>query len=180
MRKVVADLFISLDGIPEAPDKWQFEFDGVMEAHLAARLLEADAVLLGRVTYDEWAPYWPTAEHEPFATYINNTQKYVFSKTLDKVEWQNSILVKGDLVQEIAKLKAQPGKNISTEGSPSIVRALIAADLLDELSLVVHPAIAGQGKSLWAEADHIKRLTLLSSKTTPSGCVISTYRRYEG
>src|SRR5690242_21659961 len=119
MRKVIAGLFISLDGVVESPDKWQEHFDEDMEAAMAEQLASQDAVLLGRVTYQEWASYWPTAPHEPFASFINSTPKYVFSTTLESVEeWKNSTLIQGDLAQEIAHLKQMPGKNIGTAGSP--------------------------------------------------------------
>src|SRR5574341_1146096 len=94
MSKVVAGLFISLDGIIESPDKWQFDyFNDEMVAALTAHIGAEDTLILGRVTYQEWAPYWPTSTDEPYASHINNTPKFVFSKTLDKVEWKNSTLV---------------------------------------------------------------------------------------
>jgi dihydrofolate reductase len=109
MRKVFSGLFISMDGVTEAPNLWQFDvFDADMGAAMSAVLAEEDTVLLGRVTYQEWAPYWPTSNDEPFASFINNTPKYVFSNTLKSVEWQNSTLVKRPLAAEIAWLKGQP------------------------------------------------------------------------
>src|SRR5215471_13955651 len=113
MRKVVSGLFISLDGVVQDPYKWQFDhFDeGVVEA-MTAILAAEDAMLLGRVTYQEWAGYWPTSTDEPYASHINNIAKYVVSTTLDKVEWNNSTLLKGNLAEELASLKQQPGKNI--------------------------------------------------------------------
>ena len=142
MRKLFAALFISLDGVTEAPNMWQFDnFDEDMEAAMAAALAEEDTVLLGRVTYQEWAPYWPTSPHEPFATFINNTPKYVVSTTLNKVEWKNSMLIKGDVPQAITALKQQPGRNIGVAGSPTLVRYLLSNNLLDELTLLVHPSL---------------------------------------
>jgi dihydrofolate reductase len=177
MRKVVAGLFISLDGVVESPDKWQEHFDEDMEEAMMEQVTSQDAVLLGRVTYQEWAPYWPTATHEPFASFINSTPKYVFSTTLDSVEeWKNSTLVKGDLAQEIAKLKQQPGKNIGTAGSPTLVASLLEQDLLDELILLVHPVVVGNGKRLFKDGSSLKRLKLLSSKATRTGAVILTYQ----
>src|SRR5437870_5126997 len=121
MRKVIAGLFITLDGVVESPDKWQEQFDEDMGQAMTEQLASQDAVLLGRVTYQEWASYWPTATDEQFASFINSTPKYVFSTTLESVEaWQNSTLVKGDLAQEIARLRQQPGKNIGTAGSPTL------------------------------------------------------------
>jgi dihydrofolate reductase len=177
MRKVYAALFISLDGVTESPDKWQFDhFDDDMAAHMGEQLAAQDAVLLGRVTYQEWAPYWPTSTDEPFASFINATPKYVVSTTLDKVEWQNSTLINGNLADEIATLKRQPGKNIGVAGSPTLVRSMLQASLLDELILMVHPVIAGRGKRLFADGGDLKRLKLVDSKTTRTGVVILTYR----
>ena len=176
MRKVIAGLFISLDGVVEAPDIWQEHFDEEMEEAMMEQLSDQDAVLLGRVTYQEWAPYWPTSTVE-FANFINPTPKYVFSTTLDSVEeWQNSTLIKGNLAQEIARLKQLPGKNIGTAGSPSLVHSLIEQGLLDELILMVHPVIVGKGKRLFKDEDSLKRLKLLSSKTSRTGTMILTYQ----
>src|SRR6266700_2382631 len=108
MRKVIAGLFITLDGVVEAPNKWQEHFDEDMGQALTEQLASQDAVLLGRVTYEEWASYWPTATDEPFASFINNTPKYVVSNSLNSVEeWQNSTLLKGNLAEELTKLKQQ-------------------------------------------------------------------------
>jgi dihydrofolate reductase len=177
VRKVVSGLFISLDGVTESPDQWQFDhFDeGMMEA-LTAHLAGEDAVLLGRVTYQEWADYWPTSTDEPYASHINNIPKYVVSTTLDKVEWQNSTLIKGNLAEAIARLKQQPGKNIGVAGSPTLVRSLLQNDLLDELTLMVHPVVAGKGKRLFKDGADLKRLRLVDSTTTPTGVAILTYQ----
>src|SRR5262245_22605698 len=111
MRKVVSGLFISLDGVTESPDQWQFDhFDDDMMAALGTYIAETDTVLMGRVTYQEWAPYWPTSTDEPFASFINNVPKYVVSKTLDQVEWgkwDNTRLIKEDLAEAITRLKQQ-------------------------------------------------------------------------
>ena len=178
MRKVISGLFISLDGVTESPDQWQFDhFDEDMLELLQAHIAAEDAILLGRVTYQEWASYWPTATDEPFASFINSTPKYVFSTTLDNVdEWQNSTLLKGDLAQEITRLKQQPGKNIGTAGSPTLVHSLLEQGLLDELILLVHPVVAGSGKRLFKDGEGLKRLNLLSSKATRTGTVILTYQ----
>ena len=179
MRKVVSGLFISVDGVVEAPHLWQFDvFDqdmvGIMSAHLAGE----DSILLGRVTYSEWAPYWPTSTDEPYASHINNTPKIVVSTTLKQVDWQNSTLVSGNLPGVIGELKRQPGKNIGVAGSPTLVRSLLRDDLLDELILMVHPVIAGNGKRLFAEGDALKRLNLVNSKVTGSGVAVLTYHRH--
>jgi len=177
MRNVVSALFISLDGVTESPDQWQFDhFDAEMMAKIGSHIASEDTILLGRVTYQEWAPYWPTSTDEPYASHINNTPKYVVSTTLDKVEWQNSTLVKGSLAEEITRLKQQPGKNIGVAGSPTLVRSLLQDDLLDELTLMIHPVVVGRGKRLFKEGSDLKRLQLVGSQTTSTGVVIATYQ----
>lgn len=176
MRKLVCALFISLDGVTEAPDLWQFDhFDDDMLESMQAQISAQDAVLLGRVTYEEWADYWPTSTYEPFASFINNTPKYVASTTLDRVDWDKSTLLKGNALEEIRKLKQQPGQNIGTAGSPTLVRSLIQADLVDELTLTIHPVIAGQGKRLFEGNFDLKRLKLVDNKTSKTGVAIVTY-----
>src|SRR6266498_1615564 len=139
MRKVNAGLFITLDGVTQSPEKWQFDyFDDDMMAAMGAHIDAEDTILLGRVTYQDWAPYWPTSADEPYASHINNTPKYVVSTSLDKVEWGKwgkISLIKGNLAEEIARLKQQPGKNIGVSGSPTLVRSMLQNDLLDELTL---------------------------------------------
>jgi dihydrofolate reductase len=177
MRKVISGLFISLDGVTESPEQWQFDlFDADLGAAMQAHIDAEDTILLGRVTYQDWAPYWPTSKDEPYASHINNTPKYVFSKTLDKVEWQNSTLVKGSLAEEIARLKRQPGRNIGVAGSPTLARSLLENDLLDELTLMIHPVVVGKGKRLFKDGSALKRLKLVASKMTGSGIAILTYQ----
>lgn len=177
MRKVVSGLFISLDGVVEAPNEWQFDnFDAEMAASMDEYITTVDTILLGRVTYQEWAPYWPTATDEPFASHINNTPKYVFSSTLDKVEWKNSTLVKGPLAVEVAKLKQLSGKDIGVEGSPSLARSLLQNGLIDELTLMIHPVVVGRGKRLFKDGSELKRLKLVHSQITSTGVAILTYR----
>jgi dihydrofolate reductase len=127
------------------------------------------------VTYQEWASYWPTSTDEPYASHINNTPKHVVSTTLDKVEWKNSTLVTGDIAEEIARLKQQPGKNIGVAGSPTLVESLLQNDLLDELTLMIHPVV-GSGKRLFKDGRALKRLKLVASKTTSTGVSIVTYQ----
>jgi dihydrofolate reductase len=180
MRKVVAGLFISLDGVTESPDKWQFDhFDADMMASMGTHIAAEDTILLGRVTYQEWAPYWPASDDEPYASHINSTPKYVVSTTLDKVEWgkwENAALIKGSLADEIARLKRQPGKNIGIAGSPTLVRSLLQDDLIDELTLMLHPVVVGHGKRLFKDGSDLKRLQLVSSKATSTGVMILTYQ----
>src|ERR687898_3403534 len=155
MRKVTAGLFLSLDGVMESPEKWHFPyFNDEMGEAIGAAMAAADAMLLGRVTYQEFASYWPgvSSEDQPFADHMNNTPKFVVSTTLDEpLEWQNSTLIKGNVAEEIAKLKQQPGKNIGITGSATLVRSLLRDGLLDELRLLVHPIVVGRGKRLFPD-----------------------------
>jgi dihydrofolate reductase len=180
MRNVVASLFISLDGEVGAPDQWQFDgFDGDMMTELVAQISNLDTVLLGRVTYEEWSAYWPTATDEPFASFINNVPKVVVSTTLREVSWGNLgkvSLMQGSLAETIAQLKQQPGKNIGVSGSVTLVQSLLENDLLDMLYLQVHPVIAGKGKFLFKENSALKRLALVENKTAGSGVVMLTYQ----
>jgi dihydrofolate reductase len=158
-------------------DKWQFDlFDDDMGSAMGAHLAEEDTVLLGRVTYQEWAGYWPTSTDEPYASHINTTPKYVASTTLKKVEWMNSTLIQGPLGAQVRSLKQQAGKNIGVAGSPTVVRSLLQEGLLDELTLMVHPVVAGKGKRLFLEGMPPMRLDLVDSKMSRSGIALLTYR----
>jgi dihydrofolate reductase len=180
MRKVVSWLFISLDGVVEAPNEWQFDvMDESMIADIASQTDAEDAMLMGRVTYQEWLPFWPTSTDEPYASHINNIPKYVVSKTLDEVEWGKwgkPTLIKKNLAEEIHKLKQQPGKNIGVSGSPTLVRSLLQENLLDELKLMIHPVVVSKGKRLFTEDLDLKRLQLVDSKVTGTGVLIATYQ----
>jgi dihydrofolate reductase len=180
MRNLTVGLFTSLDGVVESPDKWQFDhFDEDMMAGMSSHIAREDTVLLGRVTYQEWTHFWPNSTLEPYASHINNTPKYVVSRTLDKVEWgkwNNATLIKGNLAKEIARLKQQPGKNIGVAGSPTLVRSLLQDGLIDELLLMVHPVIVGSGKRLFKDGEALQRLKLVDSKTTRTGVALLTYQ----
>jgi dihydrofolate reductase len=174
----MSGLFISLDGVVEAPYAWQFDvFDDDMGDAMTKLMADIDTALLGRVTYQEWAAYWPTAQvDEDYAAFINNTPKYVFSTTLDNVDdWQNSILVR-DLAQTVNRLKAEPGGTIGVQGSPTLVRALLEADLLDELTLAIHPVVVGAGKKLFPGGEGLRRMELVDTRITGSGVAILTHR----
>ncbi len=180
MRKVVASELVSLDGVMESPEKWSFQFhnDEMAEANEAG-MTAADAMLLGRVTYQEFASYWPyqNSTDQPFTDYLNNTSKFVVSTTLaEPLEWQNSTLIKANVAEEIAKLKRQPGKDIGIVGSGTLVRSLLRDDLLDELSLMVHPIVLGNGKRLFEEGGDQKTLELVDSKTFGTGILYLTYK----
>jgi dihydrofolate reductase len=176
MRKLVSGLFYSLDGVVENPE-WTFPYwSDEMGEELTAIISKQDTVLLGRVSYEEWAGYWPTAETDKeFADFINNVPKIVVSSTLEKTEWQNSTLLKGDLVEGVTKLKQQPGGDIGVQASPTLVEALIAHGLLDELHLYVHPVIVGKGRKLFLDSTPQTPLKLLKSRATTLGVMCLTY-----
>jgi dihydrofolate reductase len=180
MRKVTAGLFVSLDGVVESPERWQLPYfnDEMMEA-IGAVMAATDAMLLGRVTYQEFASYWPgvSAEDQPFADHMNNTPKFVVSTTLEEpLEWQNSTLIKDNVAGEIARLRQQPGKNIGITGSATLVRYLLREDLLDELGLIIHPVVVGAGRRLFEDGGDQKGLKLVEMKTFGSGVVYLTYQ----
>jgi dihydrofolate reductase len=180
MRKIFASELVSLDGVMESPEEWAFSYsnDEMAEANTSG-MAEADAMLFGRVTYEEFAAYWPyqNSAEQPFTDYLNNTPKYVVSTTLEEpLEWQNSILINDNVAQEISRLKQQPGKDIGIVGSGTLVRSLLRDGLLDELTLMVPPIILGRGKHLFEEAGDQKALELVDSKTFATGVLYLTYR----
>lgn len=177
MRKLTSGLFISMDGVVESPHLWQFDvFDEDMGDAMTKMMADIDTVLLGRVTYDDWASYWPNATSDgDYADFINNTPKYVASTTLKRLDWQNSILIEGDVVAAVADLKAGSGGTIGIQGSPTLVRNLVAADLIDELTLIIHPVIVGEGKRLFPGGETLKRMRLVESRISGSGVALLTY-----
>ena len=180
MRKIVAGTFVSLDGVMEAPDQWHFPyFNDEMGEAVGSGMAAADAMLLGRVTYQEFASYWPHQSNdvEP-AEFMNGVTKYVVSTTLDNVaEWQNSTLIDGtNFVEEMTKLKQQPGKDISVVGSAKLVQSLLRENLLDELSLLVHPIVVGSGKRLLDGDIGQKPLKLVEAKTFSTGVLHLIYQ----
>ena len=180
MRKVVAAEFVSLDGVFEAPDQWHFPyFNDEMEQAIGEGFAASDAMLMGRVNYEEWAAYWPEQDPEenPIADTMNTRQKYVVSTTLgEPLQWSNSTLIKENVAQEIEKLKKGPGKDIVISGSGTLVRSLLGYGLLDELKLMVHPIVVGSGKRLFEEEAETKPLELVDSKTFSTGVLYLTYR----
>jgi dihydrofolate reductase len=180
MRKVVAAEFVSLDGVFEAPDRWHFPyFDDEMEQAIGEGFAASDAMLMGRVNYEEWAAYWPKQDPEenPIAATMNGTQKYVVSTTLEEpLAWSNSTLIEEDVAEEIEKLKKGPGKDIVISGSGALVRSLLRYGLLDELKLMVHPILVGRGKRLFEEGGDQIALELVDSRPFSTGVVYLTYR----
>jgi dihydrofolate reductase len=175
MRKVVAYEFLSLDGVAEQPDQFVTDFDDVMEENLDRVIAAQDAVLLGRRTYDEWAAFWPTSEIEPFASFINGVAKFVVTSTTPDETWSNTTVVDGGLVDFVTKLREQPGQDIGVHGSIALTQSLLAQGLVDELRLVIAPALHVNGRKLF-DNGLPKRLTLTRSITSPSGCLLLDYQ----
>jgi dihydrofolate reductase len=147
---------------------------------IGAAMAASDAMLMGRVLYEEWAAFWPKQDPDenPVAARMNGVRKYVVSKTLEEpLEWNNSTLI-GDknVAEEITRLKEQPGKDISISGSPTLVRSLLEDDLLDELRLMVHPIVVGSGKRLFEDGGDQKALELVDSKIFSTGVLYLTYQ----
>lgn len=178
MRKLSAGLFHSVDGVVEAPNLWQFDaFDDDLGRALGQVIAGTDTVLMGRVGYSEWAGYWPNASADmDFARFINGVPKHVASRTLSgPLAWQNATLVAGDLDAFVRDLKGRPGQGISAMGGIGIVRHLLFAGLLDELTLITHPVVAGSGRHLFEPGDPVTRLALKDTYRTAKGNVVSTY-----
>ena len=181
MRKITAGVFISLDGVVEAPDQWHFPyFSDEMGAAVDATLGAADTVLFGRKTYDSFAGAWPEREaageeDAGFAKKLGDARKIVVSKQKLDFTWRNSEQLQGDFVEAVTALKNEPGGNIALSGSISVVRQLLAAGLLDELQLLVHPIAVRKGMRLFDEGDTPVPLRLLSSETFRTGVLNLIY-----
>jgi dihydrofolate reductase len=178
MRKVTAGLFYSVDGVVESPNLWQFDsFDEEMSQEMGAMMSRVDAVLLGRVGYQEWSGYWPnTAPDDPFGAFINPVPKFVASRTLaGNLEWQNSQLMDAGLEDFVTALKQTDGGDISVMASISLVRQLLFAGLLDSLTLMMHPVVAAKGRHLFEPGDPVTRLGLQSSRMTSKGNAVLQY-----
>ena len=179
MRKVVAVEFVSVDGVMESPEEWASSYSNdEMEEANASGMAASDALVLGRVTYEQMAAFWPNQPGgTPMVDYINSVPKHVLSTTLkEPLEWNNSTLIKGDVAEEIANLKRQPGEDITILGSGALVRSLLEDDLLDELRLMVHPIVLGRGKRLFEEGGAQKALELVDSKSFGTGVLYLTYQ----
>jgi dihydrofolate reductase len=177
MRKIKSNFFISLDGVVESPDKWHFPyFDDDMGAAVGAGFATTDALLMGRVLYEEWAAYWPEHADEPFGDVMNSMKKYVVSSSLQSAEWENSELVNGDVAKKLTDLKATDGGDIAMSGSATTVRWLLREGLLDELNLLLHPIAVGSGLArLFPPDEPTVALELRSSETFKSGVLNLSY-----
>lgn len=183
MRKILATMFISLDGVVDAPDQWHFPyFNDEMGAAVGRVMSDADTFLIGRKTYDSFAGAWPERElageeDAEFAKSLGDARKIVVSHQDLEFTWRNSELLKGNLVEAVTALKTEPGNtHIAISGSPSIVRQLLAAGLLDELHLLVHPIAVRKGIRLFDEGESSMPLTLIASKTLTTGVLDLIYK----
>lgn len=192
MRKVIVGTFLTLDGVYQAPGSpeedteggfqhggWQGPyFDPDAGRFISEAYAATGAMLLGRVTYQIFAAYWPSApEDDPLAKQMNSMPKYVVSTTLNEVKWNNSRLIKENVAEQVAELKRQPGSgNLAVVGSGKLAQTLMQHNLIDEYELWVHPAVLGSGKRLFGNGIPKTDLRLVGTKTTGSGIVILTYQ----
>jgi dihydrofolate reductase len=191
MGKLVVGTFVTLDGVmqsPGAPDEDReggFEhggwlppyFDESMGRTMDELMGRAEALLLGRKTYEIFISYWPhQGDEDPMAAKLNSMPKYVASRTLDSVDWSNATLLRGELAEEVRKLKDEHGE-INVAGSSDLIQSLLKHDLVDELQLLVFPVLIGSGKRLFGEGTIPRGLRLVDSKTSDSGVTINRYER---
>jgi dihydrofolate reductase len=177
MRKLTAGLFVTLDGVVESPERWPARHVDVgLHEVLTSAAAQSDAILLGRRTYQELADDWRRRNDGlPIARYLNETSKYVVSSTLHVLDWANSSVLSGDVAREVRRLKELPGRDILVIGSPTLVRSLLRDGLLDELSLIVYPIVAGGGKRLFEDLSFGTALRLVDSHTFNTGLVSLTF-----
>jgi dihydrofolate reductase len=188
VSKLVVSEFITLDGVVEDPGGaesfehggWSFKFEQGPEGeqYKLDEVLAADALLLGRVTYEGFAAAWPAITDEAgFADKMNGMPKYVVSTTLERPEWNNTTVIKGDVAGEVSKLKQQAGDLLVT-GSPTLIRTLMEHDLVDEYRLMAFPIVLGTGKRLFGDGSKLSTLRLADAKPVgPDGVVVLTYER---
>jgi dihydrofolate reductase len=179
MRKVVLYELISLDGVAEEPGEgaWFVDADERLMDNLAQIIAQQDTVLLGRRTYEKWAPHWPTSTMQPFADFINTTPKLLFSSSASRPEWSATTQVNGPAAPYVADLKRQTGGDIGIHGSLTLARALLREQLVDELRLVVSPSLAGRGRRLFDDTGDLQRFSLVSADRS-GGCLLLNYRRH--
>ena len=176
MRRINAWLFVTLDSVIEAPEKWVMADDDMFGA-IEEDYAKSDALLLGRRTYETFAASWPERGSEvPNADWMNSTRKYVASTTLKSPEWNNSTVIQGDVAEAVARLKQEDGKDIMVNGSGALIRSLMRDHLLDQLRLFVHPDVVGSGRRLFDDESDAVELALVDSHDYDNGVVSLTYR----
>ena len=181
MRKIIVSEGVSLDGVfdAETMGKWAAPFYSEERDEIIRELvLRSGALLLGRITYDLQAWYWPNQKGDKYgiANHKNSMPKYVVTSKPLQAQWNNSIVIHGNVIEEIAQLKQQPGQDILVEGSATLVQSLAQAGLIDEYRLLVHPAIAGNGKRFFKQGTDLATLKLLESKPITQGVVLLSYQ----
>lgn len=191
MSKLVVFNSVSLDGVMQAPGRadedtrggfayggWAPPYvDAVMGRVMAEGMAEGGPLLLGRRTYEDFYSYWPHQHGDPISEVMDSTQKYVVSRTLTgPLPWQNSTLLAGEAVDTVAKLKEQPGKDVTVLGSGELLRSLMPYNLIDRYVLLIHPLLLGSGRRLFSDAGPYATLRLVDSVPTTSGVIIATYQ----
>jgi dihydrofolate reductase len=177
MRKLKAWLYMTLDGVVEAPEKWAMP-DDQMFAEQTAGYAGSDALLLGRRTYEVFAASWPKRGSDvPNADWMNHTQKYVASTTLESPEWQNTTVLEGDAAEAVVRLKQEDGETITLNGSASLLRSLLRAGLVDDLRLYLHPVVRGSGDRMFANGEELGILKLAECHAYDNGVVSLTYQQ---
>jgi dihydrofolate reductase len=175
MRKIIESTLVSLDGVIGEPQLWAMDyFDDEAQRDALERLLASDAMLMGRRTYEIFAKLWP-ARAGDYADRINSIHKYVFSSTLDRADWKNSTIIRGDVAAEVAKLKRQDGQDLALYGHGPLGQTLLEHGLLDELRFSFHPLIVGRGKLLFREGEKTT-LRLAATRTLRTGVVVLSYQ----
>jgi dihydrofolate reductase len=175
VRRVVAYELLSLDGVAEQPDKFVTDFDDAMRENLDRVIATQDAVLLGRRTYDDWAEFWPASDIEPFASFINGVEKFVVTSTTPEKTWANTRVVDGGLVEFVTELRTQSGRDIGLHGSIGLTQSLLELGLIDELRLVIAPALHMNGRKLFDRGSP-GRLILTRHVTSPSGYLLLDFQ----
>ena len=182
MRRIVATEYLTLDGVFEEPGNWSFPFWSDEAGKFKFdELFASDAMLLGRLTYEGFAKAWPSMTDEMgFAERMNGMPKYVVSTTLSDPEWNNSTVIKGNVAEHVAALKAQSGQDILLAGSGQLLHTLMEHDLVDEYRFMVHPIVLGGGKRLFEDGAVKTTMTLTDTKILGSGVVVLTYEPQRG
>jgi dihydrofolate reductase len=174
MRKIIESTLVSLDGVIEDPAKWAGDYlDDAFQKGALERLIDSDAMLMGRKTYELLARDWKAQDGE-FADRINGIRKYIFSSTLEKADWKNSVIIRSDSIAEVRKLKEQDGKDLSVYGHGRFAQALLAHGLLDEMRVSVFPLLVGSGQLLFRDGEQ-SLLKLIDATSLPTGIVVLRY-----